>query len=157
MGWAVFIGRECKGRRTQSVKIKTNGEQLWKLTKKTKTVKSYKKGQFSQFCETNPTWVISCSCLWKLWVKHPKVDMRQPLVTSFSFKKIPVLPVFYKSGMYGNLFQPLSFIFLRTHAKGFSFYTLQFYFRLKFFHSSFKSSGLDIDSSYHSSENIIVY
>ena len=74
------------------------------------------KAKFALFCEINPTWIISCSCLWKPLRKSPMADMRQHLTNSLSFKKIPMVSIFCKSGFYGKLVsQSLSFIFLRAH------------------------------------------
>ena len=60
------------------------------------------KAQFSLFCEIKLTWVISCSCLWKPHAKYPKADMRQSLINSLSFKKIPILSVFCHQVFMGN-------------------------------------------------------
>lgn len=55
----------------------------------------------------------------------------------FSFRKIPILSVFYKSGIYRkSISQSLCFVFLMTHTWDFPFYILQFHCRFKFFHTN---------------------
>lgn len=67
--------------------------------------------------------------------KLAKADRRQPLTKRSSSKKIPTLSVLCKSGIYvRSVSWSLNFVFLRAHAWDSPFYTLQFYFRLTFFH-----------------------
>lgn len=67
--------------------------------------------------------------------KLPKADMRQPLISLPSSKKIPTLSIFCQSGIYRkSVSWSLSFVFLRSHAWESLFYILWFYLRLRFSH-----------------------
>ena len=90
---SLFIGRECREGNIQLDLAKIKRDQLWKFLEQTKPVQSFKV-QFSSFCETNLTWVVSSSYLRKPLAKFPKVAMRQLLINSLSFKKNPILSVF---------------------------------------------------------------
>lgn len=88
------------------------------------------KAQFSLFCEMNPTRVI-------LVQNFPKVDMRQLLTNFLSYRKIAILSVFCKSGIYRKLIsRSLCFAFLMANTWDFCLYIPQFHFRLKFFHKN---------------------
>lgn len=63
--------------------------------------------------------------------------MRQLLTSFLSFRKIPILSVFCKPGIYRkSASQFLCFVFLMAHVWDFPFYILWFHFRLKFFHTN---------------------
>lgn len=96
LGWALE-GRAWLG----SVKIRKTRDRLWKFSKWTKPLQSYKRRSVQLIWWDQPA--LSCfwePCLWEPEIKLPKVDIRQPLTSSLSLKKIPALSAFCKSGIY---------------------------------------------------------
>lgn len=119
-GLGCIYGQPCKEERGQWGSIKSKQKQtIFENSSHWQNQSSrIKKAQFRWFCKINPSGNISGSSLWKPLAKF---EMRQPLMNSLSFEKIPILSVFCKWGVGGMSVSPC-FVVLRAQNRDISIF-----------------------------------